>query len=205
MDKQYNGWSNYETWCVNLWLENEEPSYRYWRDQARLYAAYAPDSSLVWNEDYSIRDAARRMLADQLKAKVTDQSPLGKPAVFSDLLQAALDEVDWDEIAQHWLADYFPPLRINYPPEVIMFPGAQICCTAGALLSLTVEEIRTAISRHARHDWGLVSPDEKQVNDEALDGGRGICSVFESAGGERFMVTTNPERSLTTVLMPDEY
>ena len=39
----------------------------------------------------------------------------------------------------------------------------------------------------------------------ALDDGRGICSVFESTGGKRFMVTTNPERSLTTVLMPDEY
>jgi hypothetical protein len=26
----YNGWTNYETWAVSLWLGNEESSYRHW-------------------------------------------------------------------------------------------------------------------------------------------------------------------------------
>jgi len=25
--KPYNGWSNYETWCANLWLSNDEVTY----------------------------------------------------------------------------------------------------------------------------------------------------------------------------------
>lgn len=29
----YNGWSNYETWNVKLWIDNEEGSYDYWREQ----------------------------------------------------------------------------------------------------------------------------------------------------------------------------
>jgi hypothetical protein len=31
----YNGWTNYETWCVSLWIDNEEPSYRHWQAVAQ--------------------------------------------------------------------------------------------------------------------------------------------------------------------------
>jgi hypothetical protein len=27
-EKEYNGWKNYQTWNVALWLQNEEPLYR---------------------------------------------------------------------------------------------------------------------------------------------------------------------------------
>lgn len=27
-DKTYNGWTNWSTWQINLWLDNEEPWYR---------------------------------------------------------------------------------------------------------------------------------------------------------------------------------
>jgi hypothetical protein len=34
-DETYNGWTNYETFCVHLWLSNEEPSWRHWQAVAR--------------------------------------------------------------------------------------------------------------------------------------------------------------------------
>ena len=34
-DTTYNGWTNYETWCVALWIDNEEPTQRYWHEQAQ--------------------------------------------------------------------------------------------------------------------------------------------------------------------------
>ncbi len=32
--KTYDKWSNYETWTVNLWI-NDRRSYEYWREQTR--------------------------------------------------------------------------------------------------------------------------------------------------------------------------
>ena len=32
-DKSYNGWKNFETWVVNLWLTNEQYPYEYWMDR----------------------------------------------------------------------------------------------------------------------------------------------------------------------------
>ena len=34
-EKGYQGWTNYETWAVNLWLGNEQGSHEYWQEQAR--------------------------------------------------------------------------------------------------------------------------------------------------------------------------
>lgn len=33
----YNGWPNYETWNVMLWLDNVEPMYWFYRSQAQRY------------------------------------------------------------------------------------------------------------------------------------------------------------------------
>ena len=32
-DTTYNGWTNWETWCASLWINNEEALYR----TARIY------------------------------------------------------------------------------------------------------------------------------------------------------------------------
>ena len=34
-EKGYNGWTNYETWCVNLWLDNDEGTQNMVREWAR--------------------------------------------------------------------------------------------------------------------------------------------------------------------------
>ena len=33
--KEYNGWYNYETWMVNLWMDNTQQSHEAWRIIAR--------------------------------------------------------------------------------------------------------------------------------------------------------------------------
>ena len=105
-EKTYNGWTNYETWAVNLWIDNDQGSYTYWREQAGSHYENVADCDSVHEGLWSHRSAARSKLAEQIKDEFEDASPLADQAnVYSDLLTAALGEVDWHEIADHLLND----------------------------------------------------------------------------------------------------
>jgi hypothetical protein len=39
-NKRYNGWANYETWAVKLWMDNDPGEYEHWRETAQA----------VWND-----------------------------------------------------------------------------------------------------------------------------------------------------------
>jgi uncharacterized protein (UPF0128 family) len=89
-NERYNGWTNYETWCVNLWLEGEESEYNYWCEQAASV-----------KKEYE-EDAQEYTLANMLKDNIENEAELAVNAacVFSDLLRAAISEVDFSEIAK---------------------------------------------------------------------------------------------------------
>lgn len=102
-DKTYNGWTNYETWAVNLWITNDQGSDSYWREQAAECWNEAKDKHP--NQFLNRTDNAEVMLAERLKDDHDNQSehPVFKAAegsVYADLLNAALSEVNWYEIAQ---------------------------------------------------------------------------------------------------------
>lgn len=107
-DTRYNGWTNYETWAVKLWMDNEESSYTYWQERAREAWDEAADKSP--NQFMNRSENARNLLAGWLKDEHDDQSdhPVFKAAdgtVYADLLNAALSEVNWYEIADALLSD----------------------------------------------------------------------------------------------------
>jgi hypothetical protein len=98
--KGYNGWTNYETWAVALWLDNDEGSY----ERARELAREARDESAGMGVS-PYKRTPEGLLADQFKDWVQEESPDLGASLYSDLLSAALSEVDWYEIAEHYLAD----------------------------------------------------------------------------------------------------
>jgi hypothetical protein len=41
-DTEYNGWPNYQTWNVMLWMDNEEGPYRMYREKVQRYRDRKP-------------------------------------------------------------------------------------------------------------------------------------------------------------------
>ena len=85
------------------------------------------------------------------------------------------------------------------------FKLGQVVATSGALEELSREEIANALSRHASGDWGDLGKDDKKENELALKEGFRIFSVYQSGKGKKFWVITEADRSVTTVLLPEEY
>ena len=99
--ENYQGWKNYETWAVALWLDNTEGDYRYWRERAE--EAYR-DNFDADEERADNVSAAAYELGKQLKREIDTEAELPTSldgTMYADLLNAALSEVDWDEIAEH--------------------------------------------------------------------------------------------------------
>lgn len=101
-DKRYNGWANYETWLLKLWMDNDQGSDQYYRELAQeVYDAAVATRSFTRDEQ------AQLDLADRIKEEYENaQSELaGVTGFWSDLLSAAMSEVNWQEIAEHMIAD----------------------------------------------------------------------------------------------------
>lgn len=117
-DRTYNGWTNYETWAVALWIDNERGNYDYWREEAREHRKAAPTCSQVINGIWTAEQAAKFNLADQLKEEIRDNAPDTEASMYTDLLRGALDEVNWNEIAGNWLSDLEDIEEEEEPEEV---------------------------------------------------------------------------------------
>lgn len=98
-DKTYNGWSNYETWAVALWIDNEVNSYRYWREAAREAIEEAEPKYGLTSEE-----RARIALADRLKSLHEEVMPEVE-GMWADLLNASFGAVDWYELAGHLMEE----------------------------------------------------------------------------------------------------
>lgn len=79
----YNGWSNHETWLINLWLVNEES---YYYEMQRILSSYT-----------SLNDQASALCEFMQK----EHEELEVTGVWSDIIGNTLWRANWHEIAEN--------------------------------------------------------------------------------------------------------
>jgi hypothetical protein len=92
------------------------------------------------------------------------------------------------------------------------FSLGQIVATPGALgaLQKSGQTASEFLRRHARGDWGEVSEEDRQANDQALIDSSRILSAYRTSLGEKLWiiieaVDDSGHRAATTILLPSEY
>ena len=86
MCKQYQGWSNYETWCYKLWIDNDQCLQEEVLYQARKMTVYN--------------------LSKYLEDLIEDHNPLqGHASMYGDLLMSAIENIDHYEIAESFIEE----------------------------------------------------------------------------------------------------
>ena len=85
------------------------------------------------------------------------------------------------------------------------FSLGQLVATPNALAHITSDEIQLALSRHVQGDWGTLDQEDLESNDRALKHGGRLFSQYHSIQNVKFWIITECDRSVTTVLLPEDY
>lgn len=85
------------------------------------------------------------------------------------------------------------------------FPLGQVVATPGVMEVTSEDDRISALTRHINGDWGEVCGEDWESNNEALVRGYRLLSSYTSAGGVKFWIITEHDRSVSTFLLPSEY
>ena len=88
----------------------------------------------------------------------------------------------------------------------------QLCATRGVANRIAEDDafrqfVQASLRRYIAGDWGEMAEEDKELNDVAVsEGGRifGACRDAKHSDW-RIWIITEADRSVTTVLFPDEY
>ena len=99
----YNGYCNYETWAVMLWIDNNESSSAYWRQVAsELYYHHASEQTYFNKVEDAIcllTEKLKDSYNNQMESVLSEANVAG--TVWADLLNASVCAVNFGEIAKN--------------------------------------------------------------------------------------------------------
>lgn len=88
-----------------------------------------------------------------------------------------------------------------------LFSLGRIVATSGALKALAEagQDPGILLARHLRGDWGDLCQEDREENEYSLSRRLRLLSAYTLATGVKLWVITEADRSVTTLLLPDEY
>jgi len=89
--------------------------------------------------------------------------------------------------------------------EIRKFELGRVVITSAALATLPTEDVESAVRKHANGDWGEIEDEDQEANEHALLAGLRLFSAYRTECGIRFYIITEWDRSVTTVLLPEDY
>jgi hypothetical protein len=96
----YNGYANYETWLISVWIDNEQHTIDGWLDVAKHYYDIAEDQKYFTKKEEAIITLSGDM-AEWYGDNMPDSCDIG--GLWTDLIHAALGSVDWYELAAKYM------------------------------------------------------------------------------------------------------
>ena len=83
----------------------------------------------------------------------------------------------------------------------------KLVATPGAISAMakSAQDPAVLLARHRNSDWGEVSPDDGLANDQAIQSEDRILSAYFLPDRTKVWVITECDRSVTTILLPEEY
>jgi hypothetical protein len=90
-------------------------------------------------------------------------------------------------------------------PDVPLFDLGEIIITHGANVQIARRIVMASLRRHHCGDWGELDNEDRLANERALTQSGRLFSVYRNQDKERFYIITEADRSMTTIMMPNEY
>jgi hypothetical protein len=124
-----------------------------------------------------------------------------------DALQPLLDDLPAVTLHLAWSAEHECWMSRIIEPRVPLFSLGMVVGTQGAVDALEEagQSPQEFLDRHVNGDWGEVPEADKTENEFSLQHGFRILSSYTTKAGERIWVLTEADRSVTTLLLPEEY
>lgn len=85
------------------------------------------------------------------------------------------------------------------------FALGRVVATTGAVNAIPIDEIEAGLRRHHAGDWGELDEHDRQENELSLQKRFRLLSAYRSKAGVKFWIITEADRTVTTVLLPEEY
>ena len=85
------------------------------------------------------------------------------------------------------------------------FWAGRIVFTSGVQSELSKDETMECLARHLAGDWGDLDEFDWKENEAALEFGFRLFSSYTTPRGTKFWIITEHDRSVTTILLPEEY